>query len=421
MTRSRFGLISVTVASGLLLAATPRAHQQGAVRPTGASIQVPSIPVPQATVPQGDAAVTTPSRGHQSVLDSAITAIDQSITADFAGDGIGGLSIGIVSGNQLLWSKHYGYADPDAKRRPDNNTDYRIGSITKQFTALAMLQLVEQGRMRLTDPIETYVPEVQYVKDPRVGTPPITLLQVATMHAGLAREPECAIPSISPVSAWQQTVLDCLPQTRYVNEPGTTYLYSNFGYATLGLAIERAGQQPFIDQVDERILAPLGMARSVMDATPRILENVAYGYQRAANGTASRAAGGHELEGRGYRVPSGALFSTITDLAKFAAWELGEGPAGLLKKETQDANYGRAFFYNATMTAAYGVGFFVQRRGDIVMLGHDGGVAGFQSALYVHRPSRVGVIVLRNCDSCPVGSGAVATRALEQLVTAKAK
>ena len=67
------------------------------------------------------------------------------------------------------------------------------------------------------------------------------------------------------------------------------------------------------------------MARSAMDATPLVLENVAHGYHRAADGTASRAAGGRELEGRGYRVPSGAMFSTITDLAKFAAWDSAKG------------------------------------------------------------------------------------------------
>ena len=137
-------------------------------------------------------------------------------------------------------------------------------------------------------------------------------------------------------------------KNRYVNEPGTRYLYSNFGYATLGLAIERAGTQPFMDQVDTGILAPLGMARSAMEATPLVRENLAYGYHRAPDGPASRADGGRELDGRGYRVPSGALFSTITDLAKFAAWEMGAGPAGILNKETQDANYGRAFFYIQT-------------------------------------------------------------------------
>jgi CubicO group peptidase (beta-lactamase class C family) len=355
-------------------------------------------------------------------LDAAIASIDATLTADFAKDGIGGLSIGIVSGKQLIWSKHYGYADAEAKRVADNDTAYRVGSITKQFTALALLQLVEKNQMRLTDPLEKYVPEVQQVKSPPAGTPPITILQVAMMTSGLAREPECARHSVGADAEWQKIVLRCLPQTRYVNEPGTSYLYSNIGYATLGLAIERAGRQPFIDQVRDRILVPLGMSRSAMEASTTVRANLAHGYQQIrAGGTASRAAADRALDGRGYRVPNGGLFSTLNDLAKFAAWEVGDGPPGILKKDAQDANYSRAFFYAPGMYIGYGVGFQIQWRGPVLMLGHGGSTDGYHSSLLVHRPTHLGVIVLRNCDSCPVDAGPVAARALEQLVTATAK
>lgn len=344
--------------------------------------------------------------------------IDTTLAADFAKDGVGGLSIGVVSGRSLAWSRHYGYADAEEKQAPTNDTVYRIGSITKQFTALAMLQLVEQGHMRLTDPLERYVPEIRQIKNPPAGTPPITLLQVATMHSGLAREPGCQNHSVGPVAAWQKIVIECLPLTTYANEPGTTYLYSNIGYASLGLAVERAGGRPFVAQVTERILKPLGMSRSAMEATPEMRRDLAHGYQRRQGSEPSRANGDRELDGRGYRVPNGALFSTIHDLAKFVAWELGEGPDGVLKKETQDANYARAFFSNAAMTSGYGVGFQITRRGDVVMIGHGGSTAGYHASALVHRPSKLGVIVLRNCDSCTVDAGPVAARTLERLVTA---
>ena len=352
-------------------------------------------------------------------LDATLRDIDTRIAADFAKDGVGGISIAVVSGDKLVWSKHYGYAETETKRVANNDTVYRVGSITKQFTALALLQLVEQGKMRISDPLDKYVPEVRGVQKPYAGTPSITLLQVVTMHSGLAREPGCANHSVGPLSAWQKIVIDCLRQTSYVNEPGTTYLYSNIGYASLGVAIERAGGAPFITQVQDRILKPLGMSRSGMDATPAMRANLAHGYQRRQGTTPpSREAADRELDGRGYRVPNGALFSTINDLAKFVAWELGAGPDGVLKKETQDANYARAFFYNAGMTAGYGVGFQVTRRGDVVMLGHGGSTAGYHSSALVHRPSRLGVVVLRNCDNCPADAGPIAASALESLVKA---
>ena len=120
-------------------------------------------------------------------------------------------------------------------------------------------------------------------------------------------------------------------------------------------------------------------------------------------------------------MPNGALFSTVNDLTKFVAWEVGDGPSGILKKDAQDANYSRAVFYGRGMYTGYGVGFQIQWRGPVLMLGHGGSTDGYHSALLVHRPTHLGVIVLRNCDNCPVDAGPVAARALEQLVTAKAR
>ena len=350
-------------------------------------------------------------------LQTALTGLDTSIAAEFAKDGVGGISIGVISGAKLVWSKHYGYAETEKKRAPTNDTAYRIGSITKQFTALALLQLVEDGKMRLTDPLEKYVPEIKAIRNMPAGTPPITLLQVATMHAGLAREPGCAQHSVGPLSVWQQKVIDCLPATTYVNEPGTTFLYSNIGYASLGLAIERAAGKPFTAVVTDRILKPLGMTRTGWEPSADLRKDLAHGYQRVRDGggAATRGAADRELEGRGYRVPNGALFSTVTDLTKFVAWELGEGPSGILKKETQEANYARVFVSSPWFASGYGVGFQVARSGDIVLLGHGGSTAGYHASALVNRGSKVGVIVLRNCDSCAVDAGPTSTRIHQRL------
>lgn len=352
-------------------------------------------------------------------LDEALKTIETTVGAAMAKDGVGGLSIGVVSRNKLIWSKHFGYAEAETKRVADNDTAYRIGSITKQFTAVALLQLVEQGKMQLSDPLEKFVPEVQQVQGVPAGSPPITLLQVATMHSGLSREPGCENHSVGPVSGWQQKVISCLPSTTYANTPGTTYLYSNIGYASLGLAIERAGKQPYVDQVSERILAPLGMSRSAMEATAVVHRNLAHGYQRSREGTVSREAPDQELEGRGYRVPNGALFSTMNDLSKFVAWELGASSTALIKKDTQDANYARTFPADSP-SAAYGVGFQSITRGGVTLLGHGGSTAGYLSSALFHRASGYGVIVFRNCDSCVVAPGPVAASALESIVKATA-
>jgi D-alanyl-D-alanine carboxypeptidase len=339
---------------------------------------------------------------------------------EFAKNSVGGMSVGVVSGSKLIWSGHYGYADVEAKRVATNDTAYRIGSITKQFTALALMQMVEQGRMRLVEPLEKYLPEIKTVKSKFGYAPPITLLQVATMTSGLGREPgkDCVNHSVGPVSSWQKIVLECLPTVQYDFEPGTQYLYSNIGYASLGLAIERAGGRPFTALVADGILKPLGMTRTAFEPAA-LRTDLAHGYVRRGD-TPSREGPDRELDGRGYRVPNGALFSTINDLAKFVAWEVGEGPAGILKKETQDANYLRV--YSATggrgalaMTSGYGLGFMASRDGhdDVVFLGHGGSTAGYRASAIFHRPTRLGVIVLRNSELDPAG---VAGRTLRQLV-----
>jgi D-alanyl-D-alanine carboxypeptidase len=357
-------------------------------------------------------------------LAAALAQIDTRLAADFARDGIGGMSIGVVSGSDLIWSKHYGYAEAETKRVATNETDYRIGSITKQFTVLALLQLVEQGKLRVSDPIEKYVPEIKAVQGAPAGASPITILQVGTMMSGLEREPGCPNHSVGPVSIWQKKVLECLAQTKYQYEPGRQYLYSNIGYATLGLAIERAGGQPYITQVTERIFKPLGMTRSAYDATPVVRTNLAHGYVRPSGGGApSRVGADAELEGRGYRVPNGAIFSTINDLAKFVAFELGAGPETVLKKDPQNFNYAIVYSAptagNGAMASGYGLGFQILRRGDVVMYGHGGSTEGYHAAALFNRPSRLGVIVLRNCDSCTVDAQPVAAHVLTELVTVK--
>jgi CubicO group peptidase (beta-lactamase class C family) len=243
------------------------------------------------------------------------------------------------------------------------------------------------------------------------------------MTSGLGREPgkECAGHSDGPVSGWSRKVLECLPTVQYDFEPGTQYLYSNIGYASLGLAIERAAGQPYTAVVANGILKPLGMTRTAFE--PATLRNdLAHGYVRRGD-TPSREGPDAELDGRGYRVPNGALFSTINDLAKFIAWEVGEGPDGILKKETQDANYTRV--YSATgggrgtlaMTSGYGLGFMASRDGgdNVVFLGHGGSTAGYRASAIFHRPTRLGVIVLRNSELEPAS---VAGRTLRQLVNA---
>ncbi len=349
---------------------------------------------------------------------TALQEIDALAAETHRSDPLGGITVGVVVGPRLVWTKSYGFADAEAKRPASAETVYRIGSITKQFTALMLLQLVEQGRVKLSDPLEKYVPEISAIPRFHAAAPPITLVQVATMTSGLAREPKGPPDhSRGPVGDWTKKVLASLPQTSYRYEPGTQYLYSNIGYATLGLALERAAGRPFTHYVQERIVSALGMTQTAFELTPAMRPHVARGYSRTREGKVDWSAAERELEGRGYRVPNGALMSTVTDLARFLSFELGEGP-WIIKKETQEANFTRVHFIDGRLASGYGVGFQVLRRGTLVTLGHGGSTAGFRSAAMFDRSSKTGVIVLRNSDLAAAG---LAGRALEKIAAAATK
>jgi CubicO group peptidase (beta-lactamase class C family) len=359
-------------------------------------------------------------RAQTATVQTALAELDAQLPADFAKDGAGGASIAVITGENAIWIRHYGFADAEARRAPTNDTAYRIGSITKQFTALALLRQVEAGRMTLSDPAEKFVPELKSVRGrkPDWGAP--TLLQLATMNSGLAREPagSCTDHSSGSNAEWQKKVLACLPHTSFASEPGTEHLYSNIGYATLGLAIERAGGSPFMQQVTDGVITPLAMTRTGWEAAGLIATDLAHGYTRRG-ATPDRTAPDRELAGRGYRVPNGALFSTVNDLARFVRWELGHLRAPVIAQKTQEDNYGRVYASNNTLTGGYGIGFQVIRRPDGSALGHGGSTAGYRASALFNRQLDIGVIVLRNAEGGSFDAGSVAARIFDRIAAAK--
>lgn len=348
-------------------------------------------------------------------LTSALAELDTYAAGEYAKDPVGSLMVGVVADGGLAWSKGYGFADVEAQRPPTDQTPYRVGSITKQFVGLMLLQLAERGTVRLSDPLVKYVPEFRAVKSPYPDAPPITLVQLATMTSGLAREPSGDFDHSKGSSAkWEQIVLSVLPRVTYAHEPGTKYLYCNIGYALLGLALGRAAGQPFTEYVRQQILEPLGMTSSGFEPTEAMRPLLARGYEVAKDGKVDWSGAEGEWNGRGYRVPNGALISTMRDLSKFVAWELGAGPDTVLKRETQQDNYSRVMVAATDMFSGYGIGFQVnRRRSGLVALGHGGTTKGFLSQAYFDRESKTGVIVLRSVTGGSLNPLRVAMQALE--------
>ena len=340
--------------------------------------------------------------------------VDAIAAAELARRPVGSVTVGIVAGNELIWSKSYGDADMEKKIPADTETVYRIGSITKMFTALMLEQLVEAGKVHLSDPVEKYFPEINTVKGRFAGAPPITLMQLATHTSGLGREPDDLQYLSGPVANWEKSLIAALPHLNYEFEPGTRYSYSNMGYAVLGATLSRAAGESYVDYVPKHIFQPLGMTHSAFDRNPAMMPHLSKGYQvTGPNSVDAETAQKEHETGRGYKVPNGAIYTTIGDLARFASFLLGEGPETVLKRSSLQRFQSQTIVpADVALNAGYGIGFSVDRRDGYVAFGHGGAVAGYTAMLLLNRAKGMGVVALSNGAANPT---AIAQRALDAL------
>ena len=331
--------------------------------------------------------------------------IDSLISAELARQPIGSVTAGVVNGKELIWSKSYGDADIDKKIPADADTVYRIGSITKMFTALMLEQLVDAGKAHLSDPVEKYFPEIKTVQGRFPDAPPITLIQLATHTSGLGREPDNTETYVTgAVGDWEKTLTAALPHTHYIYEPGTRFSYSNIGYAILGAALARAAGQPYTEYVPKHIFQPLGMTHSALERNSAILPHLAKGYQvMGPKGAVDAETPQRENEtGRGYKVPNGAIYTTVGDLARFASFLMDQGPESVLKTASLEAFQTQMMVpADIALTSGYGIGFVVGRRDGYTAFEHGGAVAGYTAMLIINRAKGIGVIVLSNGAANP--------------------
>jgi CubicO group peptidase (beta-lactamase class C family) len=348
----------------------------------------------------------------------AIAAVDTVFSEASAGGLVGGMTVGIVSGAELAWTKSYGYADMDAKIPATRHTVYRIGSITKQFTAVMLLQLVEQGKVTLADPVERYVPEIVEIPARGAERPQPTLLQLAVHRSGLSREPSNRSFLIGASADWEKTLRAALPTVSYERLPGERYGYSNVGFALLGLALGQAAGEPYTAYVERAILKPLGLESTAFEPTPAMKEALAKGYLIGAGGRVDATLSVRELEfGRGYKMANGALFSTVGDLAKFLAFEMGLGPAGVLRPETIRENFAQSTLIEGTSRVTAGAGFFTRPVGLRTVFGHNGVVAGYTADAFFEPNSKLGLIFLRNVSYASNANSNLVFRAMGALLS----
>ena len=339
-------------------------------------------------------------RGSQfTAFEAALAAFDAEVAAGVADDAGGAVSAAVFVGNELVWAKGYGWADIEGRIAADADTIGRTGSISKTFTAVLMMLLVERGVLGLDDPVRDYFPEIEGLASPPAGAEAITFRMLASHTAGLVREPALQGAATGPIYGWEDKILESIPHTGFRTAPLSEYAYSNIGYGMLGLALSRAADVPFMDLVHELIFEPLAMDSSTFIVnTPEMAGRLSVGYSRDRDTgelIAERAT--REHFGRGYKVPNGGIYSTVPDLAKFAAALMGESPVSILSDASREE-----MMKPQPPAEGYGLGLSVREsEGGRKIVGHTGSVAGYNAALSFDPVSKVGVAILRTTAYSP--------------------
>ena len=338
------------------------------------------------------------ARAQFTPFEAAIAEFDAEVARGVAEDAAGCVSVAVFCGDEVIWSKGYGWADIENRVACSEETIGRTGSISKSFTAVLMMQLVERGIIGLDDPVEDYFPEIRNLADPPADMQPITFRMLASHTAGLVREPALEGAASGSIYRWEQKVLESIPHTSFKTPPGSEYSYSNIGFGILGLASSRAAGVPFMTLVEEQIFKPLGMTSSTyIINTPELAARLSVGYSRdRETGAVSAEQATREHFGRGYKVPNGGIYSTVGDLAKFAAALLGVSPVQILSAAS------RAEILTPQAPAeSYGLGFSIQEEEGMKIVGHGGSVAGYNAALAFDLESQIGVAMLRTTSYDP--------------------
>lgn len=291
----------------------------------------------------------------------------------------------------------YGETAPGNGKEPDGRSIVRVGSVSKVFATDVLAAMAAKGELSLDAPLARYAPagKAPQAFDER----PITLLDLATHSAGLPREmPDPATPpgEKNPFAAYKASYYwDWIAGHRPAYRPGSTAIYSNFGYGLLGEALGKAGSKPFAELVRERITAPLGMADTTFQLSeaqkPRLMTGLDPFGKPDPNWEATEVV-----------QASAGVYTSADDMVKWMRWHLADDAAGRPARSLAHALWrphdglSRLVGVEATDSEGMGLGWVVSRPKDKVplLIGKSGGIGGFMSYVVLSPNRRLGIFVV---------------------------
>jgi CubicO group peptidase (beta-lactamase class C family) len=328
---------------------------------------------------------------HEAVR-SGIALLSSWIEGQMAYRGLPGVSFAIVHDQDVVWARGFGWADVDRRVPAAPDTLYRVASITKLFTATAILQLRDAGKLRLDDPVRDVLPWFTPAPAASDG-PPITVRHLITHTSGLPRE--------SPFPYWSDVAFPALDEVRS-SLPGqacilpteTRWKYSNLALVVAGEVVTSVSGVPWSEYVRRHILEPLGMRDSLTTTPPPDHPRLARGYaRRLPNGERAVAP---FSDVRGISAAAG-LSTTVADLARFAMLQLRADGLPVLHGSTL-REMQRVHWLDPDWQLGWGLGFQLLRLNGRTLVGHGGVLRGYRSELRFSHADRVAMIVMINAD-----------------------
>jgi CubicO group peptidase (beta-lactamase class C family) len=294
-------------------------------------------------------------------------------------DRLPSVAAAVVHRGEQVWANAVGGADYADGRDATPDTQYRIGSITKTFTATAIMQLRDAGQLDLDDRLE------QHVEGIANGTP--TIRRLLSHLSGLQREAgEMFVTGESPT---EDELVASMSEVEFVLRPAQAHHYSNLAFALLGQVVARKSGLPYTQYVDERIIGPLGLTRTTW--TPQSPKAQGYLVDEYARTVWTEPE--TDLAGT---ASAGQLWSTVEDLGRWATFLAG-GADGVLDVATNEEMwFPQVMYYPHDWVLAWGLGLMLYNQGGAIYGGHGGAMAGHLAGVYIDRKAQTGAAALTN-------------------------
>ena len=337
--------------------------------------------------------------------------LDRFIRHEMAEKQLPGLSIALVEGQNVVWSRGFGFASQRDSTPATARTVYRVGSVSKLFTDIGVMQMVERGTLDLDAPVTRYVPGFHPTG---AGAATISLRQLMSHRSGLVREPPVGHYFDSSSPSLEETVRS-LNDTRLVYPPTAKTKYSNAGVAVVGRVLAATAQKPFGEYLAAAVLRPMGLTDSAFEPDSDIARRLAQATMWTLDGRTFLAPT-FELG----MAPAGSMYSTVIDLGRFMSvlFARGRAPGGRVLSAASLDEMWRPQFAARGARSGFGLGFDVAGLDGHRVVRHGGAIYGFATELAALPDDSLGVVVATTKDGANVVASRIATAAIRLMLAA---